>query len=406
MPAGIGARKTSIVLRFGGIQPGPACGTMLQRTGGQALTAVGHSAPADIPTGTYAIVDNGGTLVVYQGDGVHWIERTTSAGGFTAGAVSTAGFAGDFVLRLKMLAFVGASIVGMNSDPLTDNDFGGIEHAWEPTFGQIYENGLIATSPGTTPTYYWIWRVGTNLSYGRGATLPDAMAAPDRTVVTSATLYFDSSFAGDGDKVEVLLMDMPQILQPAVFTNTPAFFGPTATSTANVAPGLVTDADTFFAPMVTPGAVTLTPGLVTDADTFRTHVLTSLATLSPALVTDADTFHSPTVTSSKTLSPALYANAPAFYVPTVSTSYALIPPLVTDADTFHAPTVTTSYALQAPLTVNGQVFYGPTVSQTGSSQNLTATRVVNAQAFYVPQVLSTAGGGGGSSPRVSAFFFR
>jgi hypothetical protein len=166
--------------------------------------------PPAVPPGFYAIVDGSGgnALVNHVGSGVYTI--SANAGGFASSAISSLGIAGDFVLRIKALGFAAAAMVGMNSDPLTSTYFDTIDFAWEPTFGQIYENSAAAVaSPGTTAAYYWIWRIGTNLYYGRGATQIEAAVTPDRTVGgVSGTLYFDSTLGTVGDSVEVVLADL------------------------------------------------------------------------------------------------------------------------------------------------------------------------------------------------------
>ena len=60
-----------------------------------------------------------------------------------------------------------------------------------------------------------------------------------------------------------------QALTPGLFSNASTFYAPTVTPGAvALLPGLYADADTFFAATVTPGAVTLTPAFYLDADVF------------------------------------------------------------------------------------------------------------------------------------------
>ena len=102
-------------------------------------------------------------------------------------------------------------------------------------------------------------------------------------------------------------------LQPALVTNAQTFYAPTVIQVGGnqtLTPGLVTNAQTFYSATVTPGAVTLLPqGYVDDGyvdggyvgpNTFSTQVFyaaTVLATktLAPPLVTNASTFFAPTV---------------------------------------------------------------------------------------------------------------
>lgn len=178
----------------------------------------------------YGIVDNGNTTVTHLGGGIFTVEKTAGASAYgNASAVSSIGTTGDFVLRVNATALPGGMMVGMNSDPLTDNDYLSIDYTWNnphPGLGTIYESGVNISSPGGSANH-WIWRVGTTLYYGRGADLATAQAAPDRTVAgATATLYFDSSFLSIGDKVEVELFDLTTT---AVTGSASLAFAPSAT---------------------------------------------------------------------------------------------------------------------------------------------------------------------------------
>lgn len=344
-----------------------------------------------LAVGGKAIVNNANTTVTHLGDSVYEIEKTSGvADTYDASAVSSAGVTGDFVLRLAPVAGSANYGGGVTSDPLANDSYDTVDRLalYVPSTPEwtIFENGVQVAGGLTPSTYFWIWRIGSSLNYGRGATLGAAQASPDRTVTDSSTLYFDSSFRTVGNKIEAQFLDVgtPPV-QPSLFVNSQSFHSPTVTSSATLTPSLYADPDSFHAPTVTRGPVTLTPSLYADADTF----------------------HAPAVTASKTLSPSLYTNAQTFHVPTVSRgAVTLLPPLVVDADSFHAPAVTTSYSLQAPLYVNGQVFYGPTITQ-AFPQELTPALFANSQTFHALHVLSSGGGGGGvTRPKVSAFFYR
>jgi hypothetical protein len=174
------------------------------------------AAAADLPAGTYAIVNHNNTQVLASGGGVFTIEKISGAVDTRdAGAVSSAGIAGDFALRLKHLSTIDnlAWNAGMNSDPLTDDDYASIDFSWfytpSSTLWTVGESGAFPTGNFADATYAWIWRSGTTLGYGRGADLATAQASPDRTVTSSATLYFDSSIPSIGGQFEALLTDYP-----------------------------------------------------------------------------------------------------------------------------------------------------------------------------------------------------
>jgi hypothetical protein len=154
---------------------------------------------------TLEIVNNANTTVTYQGGGAYWVEKTSGAAAYDAGAVSNVGVAGDFVLRLLPIANTTDSMAGVNSDPLTDNTLSSIDFGFAfvgTTSASIYESGGFISTGNALSTYYWIWRTGTTLGYGTGADLTTAQASPFRTTISSATLYFDSALFTSGAKFE------------------------------------------------------------------------------------------------------------------------------------------------------------------------------------------------------------
>lgn len=229
--------------------------------------------PTAAPANTLVIVNNANTQVLHPGSGVYTIEDT-GGGVFAAGAVSSVGCASDFILRVKMTALFVGVFLGMNSDRLTDDNYTSIDYAWaNPSggTGQIYESGALVTTPGGS-SYFWIWRVGTSLNYGRGATFAIASAAIDRTVTDSSTLYFDSSFGGAGDKAEVLLYLPQDLVGSSSLT-----FTPSATATGNGA--LSGTAALTFTPTATASGLGALSG--TSALTFSpTSTLTGKGALS------------------------------------------------------------------------------------------------------------------------------
>ena len=161
------------------------------------------------------IVNNTNTTITHLGSGVYNVEKTSGATAtYNAGAVSSTGATGDFVLRIKGTPGVSGwgQAVGVNSDPLTDDDYASIDNTFVyiPNTDQlsIMESGTNVVTGLANSTYAWIWRIGGTLGYGRGATLGAAQASPDRTVASSGTLYFDSSLPLTADKVEVLMYEV------------------------------------------------------------------------------------------------------------------------------------------------------------------------------------------------------
>jgi hypothetical protein len=133
-------------------------------------------------------------------------------------------------------------------------------------------------------------------------------------------------------------------------------------------PGLVTDADVFYAPTVTPGAITLAPSLYSDSDTFYAPVVSSSDTLTPPFYSDGDAFYIPAVTAGPvTLSPSLYADSDTIYSVAVSAGdITLHPSPFNDADAFFVPTVVPgSITLSPPLYTDTDASYTPTVAVGG-----------------------------------------
>ena len=167
----------------------------------------------------------------------------------------------------------------------------------------------------------------------------------------------------------------------------------------DLSPSLYSDADTFFSPTVTTGAVGLTPSLYTDTDTFHTPTITSSVGLTPSLYTDADTFFTPTVTvGSVDLTPSLYSDADTFFTPAITTGAVnLDPSLYSDADTFFTPTVGQGGGAQdltPSLYSDADTFFTPAI--TTGSVGVSPSLFVNSAVFFVPIVDDGTGSGGDS----------
>jgi hypothetical protein len=173
---------------------------------------------ASAPSNTYEIVNHTNTQVTHLGSGVYAIEKTGGVDGTRdAGAISSVGVTGNFVLRIKPVSTADAFgwDAGVNSDPLTDDDYTSIDFGWfyQPSAlnWASTENGVFGVTGLPSVTYGWIWRNGSTLGYGRGADLATAQASPDRTTASTGTLFFDSAIANIGGRLEVLLYDVPTV---------------------------------------------------------------------------------------------------------------------------------------------------------------------------------------------------
>lgn len=178
---------------------------------GIAIDLVTGGTPSAIIVSDFA--DHGGnTTVVVGGTGTTTVQKTSGIDGYNASAVSGTALSGDFTLRIKHLqngTTANAYFAGVNSDPLTDDAQTGIDYCFLRAEGastwQIWESNSQKNLGLADQTYCWIWRRNGVLYYGRGALLSTAQAAPDRSVPTTATLFFDSSLYSVNDKFEVFL---------------------------------------------------------------------------------------------------------------------------------------------------------------------------------------------------------
>jgi hypothetical protein len=365
------------------------------------------------------IVANINTSVTALGSGVYRITKNTGANGYNADAVSTVGFTGDFVVEVSRPAIgnnFDQSAVGVSADAASFSTLG-LDYSivWDQASGRwyIYEGGsyvLINYLESGGKAY--IWRTGTTLGYGTGASLATAQASPARTVNgVTARLYFDSSLYFNGDAADASFSGEDAggaILQPDLFVNSSSFHTPAVAASKTLTPALLIDTDAFLSPTVAPGAVTWAPALFADADAFYTQVLAASYQLSPALFSDPDTFHAPTVAGLNTLTPSLFADGDSFYSPTVTQPVAgvtLFPGLLINTSTFHGPTISSLLTLLPALYVDPDTILSPAASP--GPVTLQPALHADQDVFYAHQVLSTGGASGGSGgPRVTAFFYR
>jgi hypothetical protein len=202
----------------GSFDPAAFGGSTSTNTGSWSAVTLALKPAAAAPANTVAISNNANTAVVHAGSGVYWIEKTAGSAAYDASAVSAIVLGFDFTLRLKPLVYVNDALLGVNSDPLTNNDYASIDFAFDIgslTAASIYESGGQVVSGSSISTYWWIWRTGTTLGYGTGADLATARASPLRTTTSSANLAFDSAFFAVGTRHGVLLTKALPVLTAA-----------------------------------------------------------------------------------------------------------------------------------------------------------------------------------------------
>lgn len=212
-------------------------------------------------------------------------------------------------------------------------------------------------------------------------TFPTPTVAPGAVTLTPSLFTNTSTFS-------VPTVVSRYTLTPALFSNTPqTFFAPTvAPGAINLTPALVTNTSTFSVPTVGRGAVNLTPALFTNTSTFSTPTVSATYSLTPNLFTNTQTFFAPTVApGAVNLTPALFTNTSTFSTPTVSLGATnLSASLFTNTQNFFAPTVSATYGLAPGLFTNTQTFFPATVAP--GAVNLAPALFTNSQSFSTPIV--------------------
>ena len=112
----------------------------------------------------------------------------------------------------------------------------------------------------------------------------------------------------------------------------------------SLAPSLLTNASTIYAPTVSPGSVSVSPSLLTNASTiYAPTVSPGSVSVSPSLLTNASTVYSPSVNleGTQTAQPTLLTNTSAVYGPTMAVGdVTLTPLLLTNTSAIYSVSVT------------------------------------------------------------------
>lgn len=158
-----------------------------------------------------AITNQANTSVGLAGD-IYTIEKTAGGAAWNASAASTTlPLCGDFVLRAKASQANKGLVVGVNADPVTDNDWPGIDRG-------IYfrADGLVETVESSARTVeiayatsdYWFLRRRGSVIEALSGTSSDVANATLRRTMTSLAgdVHFDSSFNDVGGIVQVLFV--------------------------------------------------------------------------------------------------------------------------------------------------------------------------------------------------------
>lgn len=137
---------------------------------------------------------------VVVGDSIY--KMTSAAAAWDSDAVSQSALSGGLELRFNACQTNAAIMIGLNSDPLTNENFNTLDFSWyagEDGNAYIYENGaLVATVPGgySTSTLFHIKYDGKYVTYLLDSVTWRTVPAPGKV------LYFDCSFFTPGGAVQ------------------------------------------------------------------------------------------------------------------------------------------------------------------------------------------------------------
>jgi len=122
----------------------------------------------------------------------------------SASVYSSESFRNGAQVTFKADATIGAKMVGLNSDPTTNNEYTSIDYAWYPTgYGtsEIYESGSFVSTHGsyTTSTVFTVQYDGARVYYLKDGVVVRTVPAP-----SNLTLFLDSSFYDTSAAVTIL----------------------------------------------------------------------------------------------------------------------------------------------------------------------------------------------------------
>lgn len=154
-----------------------------------------------------------------------------------------------------------------------------------------------------------------------------------------------------------------QALEPSLADIGATIHAPVVASAYSLAPALVANGQTFYAPAVEPGAVTAVPSLLTNAVSFFSPVASSANSLQAPLLTNAQAYLAPAVApGAATVLPPLFANAPSFFDHVLAPGPVdVAPTLAVNDNQFPAATATTRNTIAPPLLANDNEFLSPGV---------------------------------------------
>ncbi len=194
----------------------------------------------------------------------------------------------------------------------------------------------------------------------------------------------------------------PQSLTASLFTSSSTIFVPTVLASKVLSAGLFSNANTLYSPTVT-ATKTLATSFYSNAQVFYAHVLNQVGgpqNVVVPLLNNTQTFYSPLLSpGAVSVAPSLYANAPTFYGLTVTTSKTLTASLFSNASELYEPLATLAggpLVIAPSLFSNTASFFTHTVAS-GLVQ-LYPVRFDSPSGFYAPVVSTGSFSGSISAP--------
>jgi len=256
-----------------------------------------------------------------------------------------------------------------------------------------------APPQSVTPSLY------TNTSVLYTPTSTTAYSLAPALLTNASTLYAPTSVPGSVSRVPSLLTNTSTLynptsaatysVQPSLYSNTPTFYTPsvafdlrvqiswieiTPIQGVNIAPLLLSNGNTLYAPTSSVGPVSRTPDLLTNTSVLYAPTTALTYSLTPALLSDGDTFYTPTVYTFGSLAPALLTNTSVLYTPTRTTGpVSRTPALLTNTSVLYTPT--TVYVVPPALLTNSNAHYAPTVRPTTA---VAPALLTNTSTLYAP----------------------
>jgi hypothetical protein len=385
---------------FRGVDPSqPFCATAVSAGG----TGTGRPNPASItPTtpGSWPVICGGGAAGLgasYTAPANYATHFLTASGADTTDAMVGCGYRSDWTSGAEdPAAYTGGTTGSTDSwcaytlalQPTVDLQPGLLSDA--DTFPSAAVSLVAGEKQRQIPGWQFLNETATAQRQ-----IPGGPFVNETVTAASGAQDLTPSLYSDADSFFAPIVSSSYALTSSLYTDADSFFAPAVATSYALTASLYADSDAFPAATVARGAVDLAPSLFTDGDTFYAATVGQGGTtqeLQPPLYADGDSFPSATVTpGAVNLAPSLYSDADTFFLPVVSTGAGqLFPELYQDADSFYNATVLpAAVSLAASLYSDADAFYAATVSQGGAPQGLTASLYSDPDSFYGPAVAAT-----------------